>query len=412
MVRPDQRSGRSSVQRRGCHRGARRGGASPATRGRRAGSAAAPVHERQRRLRRVPARPGGPGPIHPGGDAAGDRGVREPRSPAIRATRSPAPGWRWRAPTCTSASREPLHVDYWGKRAESEARQALALDPDLAEAHLARAAVARKREFDWDAALAASRRALVLNPNLEQARFFAAAAYYHNGYMEEAHDRDGEGPRPPGPGCDRADPHRGAGGALLRRLCAGARAPRRGEPLEQPGDRRYVPGNGLLLHRQPGAGADDARDARHAPLGLDVGTCRRGAGRDSRGSGPDRRGANASSPGSSRGNTGTTTSPTASAWRTGSWGTWPRPGSGCGLQPTPAFPACRFSSAIRCSNLCAGRRASRPCSTTCENAAKHRFPETPGSLAPRLPATPASCTIEVSPKWASSAVGSAHEWHS
>jgi tetratricopeptide (TPR) repeat protein len=51
---------------------------------------------------------------------------------------------------------------------------------------LARAAVARKREFDWNATVAESRRALVLNPNLDQARFFMAAAYYHLGYMEEA----------------------------------------------------------------------------------------------------------------------------------------------------------------------------------------------------------------------------------
>ena len=77
-------------------------------------------------------------------------------------------------------------VERWGERAESEARAALALDPDLAEAHLARAAVARKREFDWNATITAGRRALVLNPNLEQARFFIAAAFYHNGYMEEA----------------------------------------------------------------------------------------------------------------------------------------------------------------------------------------------------------------------------------
>jgi tetratricopeptide (TPR) repeat protein len=63
---------------------------------------------------------------------------------------------------------------------------ALALDADLAEAHLARAAVARKREFDWNATMTAGRRALVLNPNLEQAHFFVAAAFYHNGYMEEA----------------------------------------------------------------------------------------------------------------------------------------------------------------------------------------------------------------------------------
>lgn len=80
----------------------------------------------------------------------------------------------------------PSAVERWGARTESEARAALDLDPDLAEAHLARAAVARKREFDWNATMEASRRALVLNPNLDQARFFMAAAYYHLGYMEEA----------------------------------------------------------------------------------------------------------------------------------------------------------------------------------------------------------------------------------
>jgi DNA-binding winged helix-turn-helix (wHTH) protein/TolB-like protein/Flp pilus assembly protein TadD len=77
-------------------------------------------------------------------------------------------------------------VERWGARSEEEARQALELDPDLAEAHLARAAVARKREFDWNATAAASRRAILLNPNLDQAHFFMAAAYYHLGYMEEA----------------------------------------------------------------------------------------------------------------------------------------------------------------------------------------------------------------------------------
>ena len=104
---------------------------------------------------------------------------------AIPATRSPARGWPWRARTCIYASRGG-EVERWGERAEAEARAALALDPDLAEAHLARAAVARKREFDWNATITAGRRALVLNPNLDQARFFVAAAYYHNGYMEEA----------------------------------------------------------------------------------------------------------------------------------------------------------------------------------------------------------------------------------
>ena len=84
-------------------------------------------------------------------------------------------------------------VDRWAERAEAEARAALDLDPDLAEAHLARAAVARKREFDWNATMNASRRALLLNPNLDQARFFMAAAYYHLGYMEEALIEKGKG---------------------------------------------------------------------------------------------------------------------------------------------------------------------------------------------------------------------------
>ena len=77
-------------------------------------------------------------------------------------------------------------VERWGERAETEARAALEQDPDLAEAHLARAAVARKREFDWNATVTSGRRALVLNPNLEQARYFIAAASYHHGYMDEA----------------------------------------------------------------------------------------------------------------------------------------------------------------------------------------------------------------------------------
>ena len=77
-------------------------------------------------------------------------------------------------------------MEGWGIRAEKEARAALDFDADLAEAHLARAAVARKREFDWNETVAAGRRALALNPNLEQARFFIAGAYYHNGFMQEA----------------------------------------------------------------------------------------------------------------------------------------------------------------------------------------------------------------------------------
>ena len=49
-------------------------------------------------------------------------------------------------------------------RAEREAARALELDPELAEAHLARAAVARKADFDWGLTLEESARALELNP--------------------------------------------------------------------------------------------------------------------------------------------------------------------------------------------------------------------------------------------------------
>jgi tetratricopeptide (TPR) repeat protein len=80
---------------------------------------------------------------------------------------------------------EPEHQT-WGDRAKREAVAAIALDSDLAEAHLAHAAVSRKREFDWEETITASRRALILDPNLDQPRYFLAAALYHQGLMAEA----------------------------------------------------------------------------------------------------------------------------------------------------------------------------------------------------------------------------------
>jgi tetratricopeptide (TPR) repeat protein len=74
----------------------------------------------------------------------------------------------------------------WGTRAKQEASRALTLDPALAEAHLAMAAVARKSEFDWAGTLEESRRALELNPNLDLAHYFRAAAFYHIGLFEQA----------------------------------------------------------------------------------------------------------------------------------------------------------------------------------------------------------------------------------
>jgi serine/threonine-protein kinase len=77
-------------------------------------------------------------------------------------------------------------VAAWGQRAEQEAARALELDPALAEAHLARAAVARKTDFDWSVVLEESAKALELNPNLDLARYFRAAAFYHLGLFDDA----------------------------------------------------------------------------------------------------------------------------------------------------------------------------------------------------------------------------------
>jgi TolB-like protein/DNA-binding winged helix-turn-helix (wHTH) protein len=76
--------------------------------------------------------------------------------------------------------------DGWDSRARREARRALELDPDLAEAHEALAAVHRFQEFDWDSVLRESRRALELNPSLDRPHLYAATAYFHIGLLEEA----------------------------------------------------------------------------------------------------------------------------------------------------------------------------------------------------------------------------------
>ncbi|MEP7225966.1 MAG: protein kinase [Gemmatimonadales bacterium] len=83
-------------------------------------------------------------------------------------------------------------VKVWGERAKAEAARALALDPSLAEAHLARAAVSRKSDFDWEGTLEESGRALALNPNLDIAHYFREAAFYHFGLFDLAEREDRE----------------------------------------------------------------------------------------------------------------------------------------------------------------------------------------------------------------------------
>jgi TolB-like protein/DNA-binding winged helix-turn-helix (wHTH) protein len=76
--------------------------------------------------------------------------------------------------------------DEWDDRARREAGQALELDPDLAEAHVALAAVHRFQEYDWDTVIQESRRALELNPSLDVAHLYLAAAYFHVGLLDKA----------------------------------------------------------------------------------------------------------------------------------------------------------------------------------------------------------------------------------
>jgi TolB-like protein len=72
----------------------------------------------------------------------------------------------------------------WNERAEREALAALQIDPQLAEAHEALAAVYRAVEFEWERALEESRLALSLNPHLDQPRLYRAAAFYHLGLLD------------------------------------------------------------------------------------------------------------------------------------------------------------------------------------------------------------------------------------
>jgi adenylate cyclase len=75
-------------------------------------------------------------------------------------------------------------VKMWGERAEKEAYNAVKLDPNLAEAHLALAAVARKGDFNWEKTIQESRKALELNSNLDLPHYFIAAAFYHLGLLD------------------------------------------------------------------------------------------------------------------------------------------------------------------------------------------------------------------------------------
>jgi eukaryotic-like serine/threonine-protein kinase len=72
----------------------------------------------------------------------------------------------------------------WDKRARQAASRALELDPELAEAHEALAALYRYTDFDWELTIDESRKALYLNSNLGQPHFYIAWAYKELGLVE------------------------------------------------------------------------------------------------------------------------------------------------------------------------------------------------------------------------------------
>ncbi|HZL96482.1 MAG TPA: winged helix-turn-helix domain-containing protein, partial [Vicinamibacterales bacterium] len=82
-----------------------------------------------------------------------------------------------------ASSRE---ADIWDARARRDAGLALQLDPDLAEAHVALAAVHRFQEYDWNTVIRESRRAIELNQSLDLPHLYLAVAYFHIGLLDEA----------------------------------------------------------------------------------------------------------------------------------------------------------------------------------------------------------------------------------
>jgi len=90
------------------------------------------------------------------------------------------------ASALTSRDASEAEAKDWVNRAQAEVDRALKLDPGLAEAHEARAAVYRNTEFDWEGTIRESRRALELNPNLELPHVYLSAAFYHLGLLDLA----------------------------------------------------------------------------------------------------------------------------------------------------------------------------------------------------------------------------------
>jgi tetratricopeptide (TPR) repeat protein len=85
--------------------------------------------------------------------------------------------------------REPTPA--WEQKADASIARALALNPNLAEAYLARGNLlwSQPHGFPHDAALGEIRRALALNPSLAEGRVALGRIYEHIGLLDEARDQ-------------------------------------------------------------------------------------------------------------------------------------------------------------------------------------------------------------------------------
>src|SRR4030095_11218402 len=83
------------------------------------------------------------------------------------------------------------------RKAFIEIEKALAINPDLAEAYLARAQLIwnLRNRFPHERAIADLRRAIALNPNLASAHVELAKLYYHIGLLDQAIAANEEGLR-------------------------------------------------------------------------------------------------------------------------------------------------------------------------------------------------------------------------
>ena len=84
----------------------------------------------------------------------------------------------------------PQQRDEWEARAYATVTQALSLDPDLADAHIVRSMLlwSPGNNFQHRQSIAEVRRALDLNPNLDEAHHHLAVVYTHIGLLNEGQD--------------------------------------------------------------------------------------------------------------------------------------------------------------------------------------------------------------------------------